>query len=723
MELDKQIQLLSLTFLWAFGAVFCIAVYLSYRRTRYAYLQLATIALIFDLVKQLCNDLTLSYPWAILFAASSVCFFFESIFSLAAVSSANDRPLGRRAIGILFAAYLTSLVFIYAFFDERTRWSWYLSYSPALACQLLLTWHAWQMFRERYRASGWLLGAAISVLSLRLALPWMSPQPDLIYGFTYFVDGILFALMMGTLMLVALEQLTAEKTRSLLQREEAESTIRFLLDNTEDVIVSHDVDGVMQSWNSRAESMFGYDASEAIGKLNVDQLLVPFDEHRARTETSALRKDGGQLPVEVSRRHAINDDHVYYTLVIRDLSQARRVAARQDALSAQLQELQKVESLGVLAAGVAHDFNNLLASMMGHAELAAKQLATPQQARQNLEQVITAALRASELTEQMLTYAGKTDFNPVRIDLNATIREIVSLMSASVNPRAEFELDLAEDGAFIPADPSQMTQVLINLVTNASDALDDRPGTIHISTRRRLVDEVEFESCPLGQSLPSGDYLVMKVGDTGNGMPEDVRRRVFEPFFSTKFTGRGLGLAAVAGIVKKHGAAVKVDSAPGRWTEFTFYFPTHGAAAPASPKPVAGHAPEAVGLRALIVDDQPDLVGLCASILTSAGHHSEYANDGEQALLRVQEQPAFDLLILDCNLPGRSGPDIYTDLRARGYNIPVIFISGYDLARIQARINADWNAVTLKKPFMADDLLECVDAVYRSRNIKLSAGT
>lgn len=710
MALDLEIEALSLAFMWVFCAVFCTANYLSYRRAGYPYLRLAVATLLVELVRQTANDLIIPYPFAVFYLVSSVAFFCEALLCLATIRSVGDRPLASRTLVLATAGYLlfTALT---SRLDVNARWAWYLKYLPLLLTHVFIVREAWRLFRQRWPASGWLLTATGTVMSTRLVLPWLSVHINIIYGFAYFADGLLFSLTLGTVTLIALEQLSAERSQNLARRRQAESTLRFLLDNSADVIISYEDDGQILSWNNRARETFGYQDEEVVGKMHIDRLIVPAaDGSSRRWETRAFTSEGGQLQVEVAHRQGVQGPRIVHTLVIRDLTTVRRIEQRQEQLSDQLREVQKLESLGVLAAGVAHDFNNLLASMMGHAEVAMKQLARPADARQAIEQILTATHRASELTGQLLRYAGKADFSPRPIDLNSTIEEIVRLMRASVSARTEFELELTDEGAWIEADRAQVTQVLINLVSNASDAVSDSNGRVHISTSNGHRATPDAPVMSLGKIQPATDYVLMQISDNGVGMTEAVRDRIFEPFYSTKFTGRGLGLAAVAGIVTRHAGAVNVTSTPGKGTTFSFYFPASHSATMAQTPDNTNYEPVVRGRSVLIVDDKPELVDLYESILQAAGNIACRAYSGEDAIA-MAGQRAIDLLVIDYSLPGISGIEVYETLVGNGACLPAVFVTGTDTTSLRTRLDPAWPVTILKKPFVADELLKAADSV------------
>ena len=272
-------------------------------------------------------------------------------------------------------------------------------------------------------------------------------------------------------------------------------------------------------------------------------------------------------------------------LAVTDITERKSAENKRLQLERQMQETQKLESLGVLAGGIAHDFNNLLTVILGNASLALDELPPTSAAGDSLKAIEHTALRAAELCRQMLAYSGKGRFVIESIPLGALIRDMVSLLKASISKKAMLHLNLAESLPPLRGDPSQIRQIVMNLVINASEALGDHAGTITLATG--LLDESPepLAGVHFGEPLAQGPYVWLEVSDTGCGMDPETRRRIFEPFFTTKFTGRGLGLSAVLGIVRGHQGALKVQSEPGKGTTFKVLFPAAPQELPTPPRP------------------------------------------------------------------------------------------------------------------------------------------
>ena len=369
---------------------------------------------------------------------------------------------------------------------------------------------------------------------------------------------------------------------------------------------------------------------------------------------------------------------------------------------------QKMESLAVLAGGVAHDFNNLLAVILGHNALALSKLPEGSPARAHVQKAVAATERAAGLTRQMLAYSGRGHFEIRAVDLNALVRENLSLLGAALPKYVGTEQRLPDGLPRIAADPSQLQQVVMNLILNGAEAIVGRAGTVKVTTRARQVQRGSLDVLqPTGEPLPSGLYVELRVEDDGAGMDVDALPRIFEPFFTTKTTGRGLGLAAVQGIVRGHRGGIRVESTPGRGTVFTLLFP---ASREAQPEPAAT-ATEAAGPDGLVlvVDDEPAVLDTIASILDEAGVPWAAASDGEAAVRLFRERAAHvQLVLLDLSMPGLSGEDTFEALRQIDPAVRVLLSSGYSEAEATRRFVGRGLAGFLQKPYRPGALIESV---------------
>jgi signal transduction histidine kinase/ActR/RegA family two-component response regulator len=351
--------------------------------------------------------------------------------------------------------------------------------------------------------------------------------------------------------------------------------------------------------------------------------------------------------------------------------------ARQE-LERQMQHAQKLESLGVLAGGIAHDFNNLLTAMLGHMNVAQMKLAPESPAMPHLENLERIIHRAADLTRQMLAYSGKGRFVVRAYDLNHVVREVTHLLEVAIPKKIVLRFDLAQSLPAVEADAAQIQQVIMNLVTNAADAIGDREGTIRLSTSALALDRSYLDQVFHGQNLATGTYVTLEVSDTGCGMTPEVMNRIFEPFFTTKVTGRGLGLSATMGILKGHRAGMRIYSEPGRGTTFKLLFPSSEARR--EEEAVQATVPAlAYQATILLVDDEEMIRDAAAAVLESLGLTVIPVADGLEAVEAVQRPgQAIDLVLMDLTMPRMDGREAFHAIRRIHPHLPVILSSGYN---------------------------------------------
>ncbi len=441
--------------------------------------------------------------------------------------------------------------------------------------------------------------------------------------------------------------------------------------------------------------------------------------------------DGRPVGVLVALfREPVADPEFAFTLMLifaaRTAAELERVAREREAraLEAKVLQAQRLESLGVLAGGLAHDFNNLLASMLGSADLATHKLPAEHPALEHLELIGETAADAGGLCRELLAYAGKGRFEVVKTPLSSIVSEQEKLLRASVAKDATLLLELADDTPTCSTDVSQIKQVLLNLVLNASEALTAGKGTIRVSTGLCSVDSEGIASegiasegiasDPTPLPLRPGPYAFLKVADTGSGMTPEVKAKLFDPFFTTKFTGRGLGLAAILGIVKGHEGSIQVHSEPGLGSCFTILLPacTEDLAAPREPREQTGW--RGSGL-ALIVDDDPRVALVTADMLELLGFESLVAEGGVQALEIFREHSdRLAVVVLDLTMPGMSGAQVFQEMHELNDSVPVILSSGFDEQDTTQDIACQGLAGFLPKPFRMKALRECLRAAIEA---------
>ena len=381
----------------------------------------------------------------------------------------------------------------------------------------------------------------------------------------------------------------------------------------------------------------------------------------------------------------------------------------------QMLQMQKLESLGVLAGGIAHDFNNLLAGILGNAGIAKSEVEDGDDPSESLANIETAARRAADLTRQMLAYSGRGAFVIQRIDLSALVAEMAHLLATAISKKAVLRLHTLDRLPPVEGDATQLRQVVMNLITNASDALGDGAGTITLTTGVTHATRADLASTYIDEALPEGEYVFLEVADTGCGMEDETQARIFDPFFTTKFTGRGLGLAATLGIVRGHRGAIAVESAPGHGTRMRLLLPVC-ATAPAEDTIAAVPAPEPGVVswrgqgRILVVDDEELVRSLAARVLEASGFEVVGATDGLEALEVFERAPdSIRLVLLDWMMPRLSGAETLDALRERRSDLPVILSSGYAEQTVSGRLD-DRLTVFIQKPYRPQELLAKVKA-------------
>jgi signal transduction histidine kinase/ABC-type amino acid transport substrate-binding protein/ActR/RegA family two-component response regulator len=372
--------------------------------------------------------------------------------------------------------------------------------------------------------------------------------------------------------------------------------------------------------------------------------------------------------------------------------------ARQ-VLERQMQHAQKLESLGVLAGGIAHDFNNLLTAMLGHMNVAQMKLAPESPAHPHLESLERIIHRAADLTRQMLAYSGKGRFVVRPYDLNHVVQEVTHLLEVSIPKKIALRFNLAPALPPVEADAAQIQQVIMNLVTNAADAIGDHEGTIRLTTGTLQLDRTYLDQVFQGQDLQPGSYVTMEVSDSGCGMTPEVMDRIFEPFFTTKIAGRGLGLSATMGILKGHRAGMRIYSEPGHGTTFKLLFPTTEAQQAQEATQIALPV---VARKAtiLLVDDEEMIREAATAVLESLGLTVLSAADGQEAVDMVQRPGVkVDLVLMDLTMPHMDGREAFHAIRRVHPAMPVILSSGYnEQESIQAFMGRGL-AAFLQKPY------------------------
>ncbi len=524
---------------------------------------------------------------------------------------------------------------------------------------------------------------------------------------------------------VSVVQDITDRKRAEQALAESEERYRLAFRTSPDaVVLTRLADGLILDTNEGFTRITGWSSGEVIGTPADAVWHDPRDRRRlldALTRTGVCEnleaefctKNGAVTIGLMSARLMTYQGAPCIVSVTRDITDRKRAEADQKRLEHQLQQTQKLESLGVLAGGIAHDFNNILMAVLGHAELALDQLSTSSPARANLHEIATAARRAADLCRQMLAYSGRAPFASERVDVADLLDEMLHLLKASISKKAVLRLHAERGLPRIQADPSQIRQVVMNLIVNASEAIGDRSGVIALSAGATRCDEEYLRATELATDLTPGTYVHVEVTDTGCGLTPEVRGRIFEPFFTTKFSGRGLGLAAVLGIVRAHRGAIKVYSEPGKGTTFRLLFP---AVDSVDGMAVGGERKTGASWRGhgtiLLADDEESLRALGARMLERLGFSVVTAADGRQAVeLYRQRREEIALVVLDLTMPHLDGIEALAELRRVDPGVRVVLASGYSEEDVTSRFTGQSVEGVLQKPYTLGRMRELLSGL------------
>ncbi|NTW65020.1 MAG: response regulator [Nitrospirae bacterium] len=522
-------------------------------------------------------------------------------------------------------------------------------------------------------------------------------------------------------------QMSADLNKTTVSKEYVDNIIKSTIDTL--IVVSPA--GIIERANSAACALLGRGETELIGRpfeillednaFNKHNMHEVFSGHSVQhVEMTYVTKDGRHVPMLVSGSAMFGSDNRLFGAVFAatEITERKRAEEERFELERRLQQAQKLESLGVLAGGIAHDFNNLLMAILGHAELALDNLSPTAPARDNLQQIQKASIRAADLCRQMLAYSGKGQVVVKRVDLRKLVEEITYLLKTSISKKAVLNLNLQADLPAIEADASQIRQIVMNLIINASEAIGENSGVITVSTGViDCSDDFLQESC-VENDLASGLYVYLEVADTGCGMDAETQRRIFEPFFTTKFTGRGLGLSAVLGIMRAHKGTLSLQSEPGRGSTFKAIFPAVPAPQEEEQRTIAsGDAPWRGRGTVLLVDDEEIVRTACGKMLESLGYSVITAVDGREALDIYRERSdTIDLVLLDMTMPHMDGMETSRELRRHDPKARVIISSGYTVQDIESRFAGTGLDGFIQKPFTVKGLQAELDRVLGDTN-------
>ncbi len=501
-----------------------------------------------------------------------------------------------------------------------------------------------------------------------------------------------------------------------------------LVETAGSAILLLDTGGRILEFNREAERTYGVTRQEALGSDYVERFLAPavregvreqivrvMSGEPARSYESAIRRTDGTERVLLWNATRIDDpsDRPLGLLAIgQDITERKAAEAESRRLEERIREAQRLESLGVLAGGIAHDFNNLLTGILGNVGLAMIKTRPESPIHPLLTRIESAAQRSADLTNQLLAYSGKGRFVVQPIALNDLVAEMTHLLEAVVSKKANLQYHLAGELPAIEGDPTQIRQVVMNLITNASDAVEEAGGVVSVRTGVQQVDEAYLASGCLGDSVGEGRYVFLEVTDTGVGMDRETMGRMFDPFFTTKRKGRGLGLAAVQGIVRGHRGTLRVYSEPARGTAFKVLFPSSEKAAESTRPSFATARPWRGEGAILIVDDSETVTDVAGDTLASQGFEVVVAPGGREGVRLFQEHAArIRLVLLDLTMPDLSGSEVFRDIRRQSPDVPILLSSGYSETEIATTFAGRAIAGFIQKPYTPSALLDKVEQV------------
>lgn len=502
---------------------------------------------------------------------------------------------------------------------------------------------------------------------------------------------------------------------------ESEATFRAHVENSFDVIFTLDSAGNFVFVSPAWERHFGFPASEVMGR-SFAPTVHPDDINPCMEYLSWIMTTGksGTSPIyrvvcaDGSMRSFVANGMSYtdtkgvqlFIGVGHDVTDQLKAEEERLEFERHLQHTQKLESLGVLAGGIAHDFNNLLLAILGNIELASIKLPPGSASSKLLDQATMAANRAADLTNRLLAYSGKGKFVISKLNLNEIVNENASLFRTAITRTVSIDLQLAVSLPYIMGDVAQIQQVVMNLITNAAEAIEVPAGRITIATGVLFCDGKELLKSLIEVTPPAGRFVYLEVTDNGSGMTDQVQQKIFDPFFTTKFTGRGLGMSAVLGIVKSHSGALFLESRPGYGTKIRIALPVAEAEAENSalkePEVDLCHSAgkSCLSGTVLVVDDEKAVLRVCATMVRQCGFEVITASDGAEAVKVFSEHYAkIDLVLMDLTMPNMDGLAAMAELRRINPYVRVILSSGYNEQELDERILEHKPSGFVRKPY------------------------
>lgn len=499
-----------------------------------------------------------------------------------------------------------------------------------------------------------------------------------------------------------------------------ETSYRMFLDASPDMVLTKDSAGHYLFANKKLLNFMHCTASELIGKTDYDLLPLQLAEQCANSDRAVMQQN------EMVRVDEIIDDRIVETIkfpfqfadgsmglggYIRDITEKRREDSERQFFEMRRTHAQKLESLGILAGGIAHDFNNILAAILNNAEYALLELGDNNPVSNCIQEILTSTHRAAELSRQMLAYSGKAPFSLAAVDLNEMITSLGSLIQASIPKKIGIKFRLTEERLLIHADQTQIKQIILNLVTNAWESYEDRSGQVVVTTGIQFLSNSGHAQDVHKEPIAEGNYVFVRIEDSGCGIPESMLSRIFDPFFSSKFTGRGMGLAVVQGIVRSHKGSIEVESHANTGTKVTVYLPAQVEARESHAlERSESHIVNRSGF-VLLVDDELAILKIGKRILERIGYQVMVATNGKEALdIFTTHRNTIALIILDLTMPVMNGEETLLEIRKTAPNIPVILSSGFNESEM-ARFGHTKVTAFIQKPYLASSLQKILDSL------------
>lgn len=491
------------------------------------------------------------------------------------------------------------------------------------------------------------------------------------------------------------------------QLESSHPRFQLLIEQNVDGMVIVGSDRTIRFVNPAAEAIFGTSWVDLMGTEFRFPLMIG-----GAIEIDLVTPGGATLQAEMRVVEIDWEEESAYLASLRDITIRKIAEEERKRAEVQMQQVQKLESLGVLAGGIAHDFNNLLMTIVAHSGLAAKKLAVESPGREHLLKIEQAALRGGELANQMLTYAGRGKPLIQAIHVSKLVEEMGHLLAVSISKRISLVYNLSSHLPMVNVDPAQMRQVVMNLIINASEAIGERMGTITLRTGNMLVTEDYLSGCHVRGEFGDKTCVFLEVVDTGIGIDSQTLERIFDPFFTTKFAGRGLGLAALLGIVRSHGGAIKVTSDLGTGTAFRIILPGTLGEESLSHQQVAPHPQPSGKGTVLVVDDEDDVRLAAQMILEDTGYQVLCAQDGLSGLdVFRQHQHDIQAVLLDLTMPQMNGEELFSEIQRIRQDVPVVLSSGYSEEEAIRQFSGNPFSAFIQKPYQIEALVEIIKQV------------